>query len=141
MRRTVAAVLAFLLLGFAACSDDDAPGAPALGPRTFLFGTRGVPAEEGEFVAVTSDPLVLAALDAELALPEAERGRHISGVVAKGDGGHNLSWSWHFVPEAWDLVEVSIEICDATPLSVEQNVDAWAGQVFCPWSSYVEREL
>jgi hypothetical protein len=141
MPRTIAATLAMFLLGSAACSSDKTPGASAIGPRTFLFGTRGLSPEEGEFVAVTSDPMVQARLDAELALPEAQRGKHISGIVAKGNGGVNLSWSWHFVPDEWDVVDLSIEICDGTPSAVEANVDAWAGRTFCPWSSYVEREL
>jgi len=141
MLRTAAAAVAILLLGLIACSDGEAPGAPALGLRTFLFGTRGVPPEDGEFVAATSDPLVQARLDAELTLPEAQRGRHIGGPLAKGNDGYNFSWSWHFLPDQWDVVEVSIELCDGTPRAVEENVDAWVGQVFCPWSSYVEREL
>jgi hypothetical protein len=71
-----------------------------------------------------------------------ERRLHISGVIASGNGGHNLRWSWHFVPEAWDLTEVSIGLCDGTPEMVERDLSYWLGRVqrFCPWQSYVLQE-
>jgi hypothetical protein len=33
-----------------------------------------------------------------------------------------------------------MELCDATPSQVEQNLDAWEGHQFCPWNSYVKSE-
>jgi hypothetical protein len=127
-----------LLLGIASCGSDEAePDA-----RLFVFGVRGVPDSQGQFVAATSDPAVLGKLEAELAVPANQRSLHIHGPIASGSGGHNLSWSWHFVPDQWDMVEMSIELCDGTPQLVEDDLDYWIETVgtFCPWASYVQYE-
>ncbi len=104
---------------------------------------RNVPDAEGRFVAVTSDPRVIAKLESELRLPVADRLLHVDGPIAAGNGGHNLSWSWHFVPDAWDAVEMSVERCDGTPAAVESDVSAWVKDigVFCPWGSYVQEKM
>jgi hypothetical protein len=132
-----------LLLAVTSCGDsaDDPLDPPA--PRSFIFGVRGLPDAEGQFVAVTSDPEVLARLEAELALEESKRTLHIHGPIARGDGRHNLAWHWHFVSHRWDMVEISIELCDGTPQAVENDLDYWVDNVgaFCPWGSYVQREL
>ena len=123
------------------CSGHDAPTAPP--ERSFLFAMRGIPDAEGQFVAVTSDPLILATLESQLALPEAQRNLHINGPVATGNGGHNLGWSWQFEPDRWEMVEISIELCDGRPQHVEDDVEKWIADVgrFCPWASFVAREL
>jgi hypothetical protein len=82
-------------------------------------------------------------VNAELALPAAQRRLHITGPIALGNGGYNLSWQWHFVSEQWDMVEVSAETCDGAPQQVEQDVNHWVVDIgtFCPWNSYVQRKL
>ncbi len=142
MIRIGAGTALLLLLPLAACGGGTSGPLTSPGPRTFLFGTRGVPDPEGQFVAATSDPSVLAKVEGELALPASERRLHISGPIAAG-GGSNLSWSWHFVPDRWDLVEMSAEVCDGTPAMVESDVEGWVSGVgiFCPWGSYVQSEL
>lgn len=142
MRAVAVAALAFVLGAGLSCSDSD-PGVPASPPRAFLFAIRGLPESEGNFIAVTSDPVVLRRLEVQLALPPDSRNLHIHGPVATGDGGHNAPWSWHFVPGEWDVVEVSIELCDGTPADVEADPAGWMDQAgaFCPWGSYVVREL
>ena len=142
MTRTgVGAALAFLLVALS-CHDSSHAPVPA-GPRTFLFGMRGLSEAEGRFVAVTSDPDVLARLEAQLRVPAAERTLHIHGPVERGSEGDNLAWHWRFVPDGWDVVELSTEVCDGTPAMVEADVDGWVRDVgnFCPWSSFVEEEL
>jgi hypothetical protein len=126
---------------FLFCSSDDPPTAPP--QRSFLFAMRGIPGAEGQFVASTTVPRVLAVVESQLALPEEQRMLHINGPVATGNGGHNLGWSWHFRPGEWELVEISIELCDGRPQMVEDDVDKWIADVgtFCPWASYVVREL
>ena len=142
MFRCGIAAMALLLVPLAACRGSDGGAVKPPAERAFVFGTRGVADVDGRFVAVTSDPIVLAKLEAELALPAAERFLHIHGPIARGDGGHNLAWSWHFVPGGWDLVEISAEVCDGTPRMVEADVNSWVDKVgtFCPWSSYVQGE-
>jgi hypothetical protein len=126
---------------FFSCSSADPPTAPP--QRSFLFAVRGIPDAEGRFVASTTSPQVLAIVENQLALSEEQRMLHISGPVAPGNGGHNLGWSWHFEPGSWELVEISIELCDGRPQMVEDDVDKWIADVgvFCPWGSYVLREL
>lgn len=108
----------------------------------FLFALRSDTSLEAVFVATTFDPELIRAARGELDLPRRERRLHINGVIAGGDGGHNLSWSWHFVPGAWNLTEVSVGLCDGTPEMVERDLGYWLDRVqrFCPWQSYVLRE-
>lgn len=95
------------------------------------------------FVAKTSDPDVIGKVEDQLALPFGERHMHIHGDIARGDGGFNENWNWHFVPDRWDLVEISVEVCDGRPRMVEEDPDYWIDQVgyFCPWSSRVAGEV
>lgn len=132
-----------LLLPLAACQEANNGPLPPTDARQFMFGMRGLPDAEGQFVAITSDASVLAKLESELARPAAQRTLHITGPIARGGGGYNLSWSWSFVPDQWDMVELSVETCDGTPQMVEDNLDHWLKDigVFCPWASYVQREL
>lgn len=125
---------AFLLLS--GCN-----GAPEP-PASFLFRVSGVPGEPG-FVAQTEDTQVIAAARGQLALPEEERWLFISGPIERGDGGHNLRWSWHFTPSEWALVDVDMELCDADPAHVEETLDQWIAEIgiYCPWNSYVAEEL
>jgi len=135
--------LVLLLLPFSSCGGGGSGAVVTPETGTFLFGVRGIPDAEGGFVAITSDPVVLAKVESELALPAADRSLHIHGSIAPGNGGHNLSWSWHFVPGEWDVVELSAEVCDGTPALVESDVDRWIKEIgdFCPWSSYVASRL
>lgn len=95
------------------------------------------------FVAKTSDPAVVAKVEDQLALPLSERNLHIHGDIVRGNDGYNNNWSWHFVPDAWDMVEISTEVCDGRPQMVEDDLDYWVDQVgyFCPWNSVVLREV
>lgn len=95
------------------------------------------------YVAATSDRGLIETARIELAKPLVERRLHISGPIAKGDGHENAPWHWHFVHDRWELVQVSVEVCDANPKYVDQNLDHWLETVgrYCPWASRVLREL
>jgi hypothetical protein len=60
-----------------------------------------------------------------------------------GEGGHNEPWSWHLDPEDITMAEVTIELCDGTPLLVEEDLDYWVDTVsyYCPWSAELVRLL
>ena len=138
-----AAWLSFLvLISLFGCSDDDGP-AGGNGSVMFRFGIRQDDVGAEDFIAMTSDPEVIEMARAQLVLPTEERLLHIHGPIARGDGGHNLSWGWHFVPGEWDLVEISMELCDGNPSAVEADIDTWVDAigVFCPWNSYVKQEI
>lgn len=96
-----------------------------------------------KFYASTSDTAVIAKARAELLLPLKKRTLHISGQILTSDGGHNTPWSWHFRPSDWELVEQSMELCDAWPSYVEANLKEWINTVgiFCPWGSRICAEV
>jgi hypothetical protein len=137
MRRARLASTLTILSAVLACEGDPIhPDRSGL----FLFAMRGLP---GQFVARTSDPTVLEKARTQLQLGSSQRSLFINGPIARGNGDHNLDWSWHFVPDEWDLVEASIEVCDGTPDALEADLERWLNEVgqFCPWRSYVAAEL
>jgi hypothetical protein len=140
MRRALAVVLWIgLACATAGCGDETQPQAAV----AFLFEHRDAPGAAGQFVAVTSDPAIIAAARKQLGQPIESRLLHPDGPIARGGGGHNPGWGWHFVPGQWRLVEASIELCDGTPALVEADLDYWIDTVggFCPWTAYVAEEL
>ena len=107
--------------------------------RYFEFATTS-PSEKS--IATTSDSSVISLVEQQLALPQANRNLHIHGRIAQGNGGHNYNWSWHFVPDQWDLAEISMEVCDGRCSYVESDLSYWLSLgLFCPWDSYVVREV
>lgn len=124
-------ILAILLL--AGCTVQEQPEL-----RTYLFVST---ATRSLFRAQTRNEEVIQQAEAELRLPPAERRLFPNGPIARGDGGHNAPWSWHFVPDRWELVEVSIELCDATPEYVEAHLAMFVDTIgrFCPWSARLVR--
>lgn len=54
-----------------------------------------------------------------------------------GAGDHNAPWSWHLDPEDISMADITIEVCDARPSYVEENVDEFVDNVlrYCPWSA------
>ncbi|MEZ4630310.1 MAG: hypothetical protein R2880_06335 [Deinococcales bacterium] len=95
------------------------------------------------FYALTEDEGVIARARAELSLNPAQRHLHPNGAIAAGNGDINTPWNWHFVDSAWDLVEVSIELCDGNISLVEANLDYWLNSVkfFCPWGGRIVEEM
>ncbi len=62
-----------------------------------------------------------------------------SGRILRGPGRarHNAPYHWHLDPWDIEMAEVAIEVCDATPSYVEENVDEFVENVgrYCPWSA------
>jgi hypothetical protein len=110
----------------------------------FRFGMRGDTGGDEDFIAVTSDDGIIAAARGQLPLPISERTLHIHGPVTSGNGGYNLDWTWHFVPEDWVLVEESVEVCDVAPSAIgallEGLPDTLSIIQACPLNSYVKSE-
>lgn len=122
--------------------------------RYFEVGLRIEPNSENydgrdsSFIVAASDALLLAEIEAELALPPSERVKHISGPLIAGNGTFNHNgnfwFNWHLAPNEWRLSDFSIELCDGRPYTdIEQDLNYWIGNVgtFCPWSSYIKREV
>jgi len=137
--------LALTGLGATSCSFSSDGGNDDL-PRTtvvFHFRMHGDVTGDMDFRAATQDPQVIATVRAQLAKTAAERRLFISGPIERGHGTHNRPWRWHFVPDAWRLTSVEIELCDGNAVLVDQAVDYWVDTVgtFCPWGSYVAAEI
>ena len=66
--------------------------------------------------------------------------RWVTGVIRRGDGGVNASWSWHLDPSTIGFPEATIEGCQATPEYIEETLDYWItfGQV-CIYGSVTEQ--
>ena len=110
----------------------------------FRFGMWNDTTGDEDFIAVTTDEEIITLARQQLMLPVPERTFHIHGVVTYGNGGHNLNWSWHFLPSEWELVEASIEVCDTNPFYVRTWLDSMPDTIssilICPLSSYVKTE-
>lgn len=48
-------------------------------------------------------------------------------------------WSWHVAPHNVEWTDITIELCDARPSYIEENLEAWIAEVgqWCPWSAEV----
>lgn len=139
MRTSILTIICMVnCLMYAAGHSDAAPN----DLRYFEFAFHEFDSSE-TFIAATNDSTILATIESQLALPVDQRLLHINGPIDSTDGGHNSPWSWHFVPGAWVLAEVSIELCDGIPSMVENDLRYWLYQVgdFCPWMSYVAGEV
>jgi hypothetical protein len=81
---------------------------------------------------VTIDQLfALEAGDSTASIPN---GRILSGA---GAGDHNAPWSWHLDPEAIEMADFTMELCDGEPSYVEANLAEFTDNVqrYCPWAS------
>jgi hypothetical protein len=60
-----------------------------------------------------------------------------SGLLVAGAVFYNPPWSWHIDSEDIQMAEITMELCDGTPSTVEKNLDYWLQTVkrFCPWSA------
>lgn len=62
-----------------------------------------------------------------------------NGRILRGPGlaGHNAPYSWHLDPEDVEMAEFTIEVCDARPSFVEENVGEFVDNVgrYCPWNA------
>ncbi|MFP5298003.1 MAG: hypothetical protein ACLGHL_03320 [Actinomycetota bacterium] len=100
------------------------------------FFTLGFEGRDVTFSLFTHIPEVIDQLRAEA---EAEdKTLIVSGVVRRGKHRYNPDWSFHMGPGSIVTGEVFMEVCDASPEYVEENLDDWKGQQWCPWSSYVQ---
>ncbi len=80
-----------------------------------------------------------AAIEQILALQSGAAAGFPNGALRAGPGAgnHNAPWSWHLDPEATEIVELSIELCDGIPSFVEDDPGYWLDTVgrYCPWSA------
>ncbi|MDO8616728.1 MAG: right-handed parallel beta-helix repeat-containing protein [Dehalococcoidia bacterium] len=119
-----------------------APGCPAIGsPITVSESLRGgvlatfLVVDEQFRVWVTNAAIgQLFDLQAGRSSASIPAGRIVAGP---GQAGHNAPWSWHLDPEQVQMAEVTIEVCDARPSYVEENLGYFLDTLgtYCPWSA------
>lgn len=71
--------------------------------------------------------------------PDPEKKRFIVSGIVRDAVPYNPEWSYSMSPGSTVLGEAFIEVCDADPNYVEENLDAWMGERWCPWGGYVDR--
>jgi hypothetical protein len=56
-------------------------------------------------------------------------------LYESGRARHNAPYHWHLDPQDIAMADFTIELCDALPSYVEENVDEFVGTVgrYCPW--------
>ena len=122
---------AFLL---AACGGNSLTNPELEGGVLALFEVSGE-----RFSAFVTNPETISeilALEAGTSEASIPNGRLIRGP---GPAEYNLPWSWHMDPVDIEMTELAIELCDARPSFVENNLDEWIDVVgrFCPWSAHL----
>jgi hypothetical protein len=60
-----------------------------------------------------------------------------NGPVRRGPGEaqHNEPYTWHLDPEETVLTEFSDPICDGPPTYIEEHLEDFDGQLYCPGNS------
>ena len=98
----------------------------------FTLGFR----EGGERYGIFSfDPATVAELKKEAEAQE--KSLIVSGTVVRGRADYNTGWPFFLRPRSIVTGEVFTERCDARPGYVARHLSEWAGETWCPWSSYV----
>ena len=132
-RRPLGALLATAVLAVAAACGDD--------PTASARRVYEVQVELETFRIALADPSRIAEAEALLASGDH---RVVFGHLAAGDGGHNVTYSWHLRPETVEFVDVSMEACSGRPRSdVESDLPYWLNtmKVYCPWSATIVRRV
>lgn len=115
----------------------------------YEVGYKGDPADwrDSSFVVATSDTILIAKIQMQLAMPVAQR-QLVSGRLVAGNGGYNKNsthlFKWRFKEDDWNLADASIEISDGRPYNdVDMNLNYWLNTVkrFSPWGSYIKKEI
>src|SRR5918998_111020 len=62
-----------------------------------------------------------------------------NGRILRGAGRarHNAPYHWHLDPQDIAMTQVAMELCDALPSYVEENVEEFVERVgrYCPWAA------
>jgi len=126
-----------LLVWLAACQPVATPGVTSSSQEPVYFLVK---VQNEQFViAMTDKKAISDAMDSM-----ADRKRLFpNGELAMGNGGFNIGYRWHLVPESVHMAEFAIELCDGLPSHIEQNLEYWVYSVkrFCPWGGRVVERL
>ncbi len=101
-------------------------------------------ADGAQFVVRLEDPNLIQ--EARDIIGGITRDIHISGTIVKAPAAYNSGWSFHLDPGSVDFFSVAAEVCDASTVMVEQDLEKVGGAFlpgarWCPWSSRLVGEL
>ncbi|MEW6196673.1 MAG: hypothetical protein AB1521_16115 [Bacteroidota bacterium] len=127
---------------FFSCSENDSPTQNIPGGYVgFKFKMKNETGTSTDFIAITSNSTIIQKTREQLQLEYSQRDLHISGAIDRGNDGYNMNWSWHFKRSEWDLVQISVEVCDGNPNYVEEHIEDYLSIGYCPWGAVVIEEL
>ena len=108
----------------------------------FTIGIHGLDSTSN-YTITTNEQAMIDQCRSQLELPEDDRNLHINGYLGYDDGGFNQPWSWHILPNEWELTEMSIGTCNGEPDDVESDLDYWINTVgqLCNWGSFIKEEI
>ncbi len=132
MNRLTTIALAVLLVGVAACGDDDSGSTTTTLPEGAVIAEFSTP--DGDFKVLLTGT---AADQARTAFANGTQPGIPNGRILRGDGGVNTGHDWHLVEV--EFAEVAIEVCDGTANYIDTiGYDEWianAGDRYCPWGA------
>ncbi len=131
VKRQISQLLAIIGgAGFLACGQPGGDRDPQ-GPGLFKVAACG----QSFFVRI-DDPEI--AQQAAAQIGQADQ-LVLTGHVMPGDGGFNSPWAWHLDPADISFSEVTIELCDGCPQTIEEDPDGWIRTVgvYCPWDGRI----
>src|SRR5688572_29520996 len=78
-------------------------------------------ADGAQFVVRLEDPNLIK--EARDIIGGIARDSHISGTIVKAPAAYNSGWSFHLDPDSVDFFSVAAEVCDASTVMVEQDLE------------------
>jgi hypothetical protein len=71
---------------------------------------------------------------------------HVMGIIVKEQVEYNRPWNWHLDPASIEFFDRSTEICDASIVDLERQLNDVGGPFlphnkWCPWGSQVIEEI
>jgi hypothetical protein len=113
--------------------------------QSAYFAFNGFYDGSPEFVFELTDEDRIAHARRILSGEEKER-VHVMGRLKKNPKPYNPKYSFHLDPDTIHFFEVAIEVCDASPIYVEDHLDEAGGAFlpglhWCPWASRLVREV
>jgi hypothetical protein len=141
-----AIVFASCISGSALAAGSQANEPIVPGARYFAFVMTGARFREPhEFIFKTADPVLQEKILSILGGAPI-REQRIRGNIVLGRTEYNESWPFHLDPDSIELFSLSTEVCDATPMEIEEHLPELGGSFlpnneWCPWSSRLVREV
>lgn len=143
-----AAAIAFAscISGSALAAGSQADEPVVSGTRYFAFVMTGATFREPhEFIFETADPVLQEKILSILGGSSAYEQR-VKGKIILERAQYNEAWPFHLDPESIELFGSGTEVCDASPMEIEEHLSEVGGHFlpnheWCAWSSRLVREV